>query len=62
MTNYLEQNKIGTINGIKVQCLPVDCSLLAACARCAFRIYEDCVPCLPHQRTDKAEVYFKKVE
>jgi len=69
MKNYLELNEIGVIEGVKVQCLPVDKN------KCVYLKYEICtsngcpfqttpclIPCTSSERQDKANVYFKKVE
>jgi len=70
MNNYLEQNEIGIINGIKVQCLPLEKGINwnevegNACYNCFFDgKFLGCeIPCCDYERPDKTSVYFKKVE
>jgi hypothetical protein len=69
-TNYLKLNEIGVINGVEVQCLPVDGGWwLSAPAESSVCEYYDCAfqakvvctaPCVPDERKDKGQVYYKK--
>ena len=70
--NYIELNQTGTINGIKVQCLPVNEAdaeewvdlEYGVCEyyQCPFNMTPCLVPCTESERDDKTYVYFKKVE
>ena len=72
MKNYLELDHIGTIAGIKVQCLPVSADEyerwkdkgICEYYNCALngKDCEDIVMCMAIERADETEVYFKKVE
>ena len=70
MNNYLALFKTGTINGVKVKCLPFEEVKnfeeleTGACSYCAFEgEFFGCeVPCCIYERPDKVSVYFKKVE
>jgi len=71
--NYLELNEVGIIDGIRVQCLPIDETERdkwndneGCCGyyNCAFRQNIVCAYpcCLPRERADRRQVYFKKME
>ena len=72
MSNYLAIGQIGTIKGIKVQCLPTSTDApfdtldggICEFYNCAFRYALPCkdIPCTLYARKDNTDVYLKKVE
>jgi hypothetical protein len=74
MKNYLKQDEIGIIEGVKVQCLPINESEAEEWQKtdggvckyynCTFYgKFLDCkIPCCNYERPDKTSVYFFKVE